>query len=356
MIFGSVGVNRGDDLMNRVLANACHAAGLEPSVAAIDPGFVRQVYGQKSFHSGKSNLVGWFRELRGARCAIIGGGTIVQDDFNRGRVSGILSYAVIAMLLARAALVDKVYFLGIGVNKVSSVNKFLAKLIRRADLVLVRDDASVENSLKIGGLGRVEKAWDIGLCKSLYDDYEVDLAGEEGLKSRYLCLSLAKERHGDKAMALGRMVVEYAIENSLAVKLIAMDVRPDEEISIFNDLMAEYSDRANLAIVVPDTPYHVEKIVSGADVCVGMRLHFCVICLVNGVSPIVFSREQKSEWIGQFVGKKRLIRHDDVEFRQKVAGALDDRGAARLSTKVVGELKEIDRALSKRLVDVISAQ
>lgn len=353
VIFGSVGVNRGDDLMNRVLANACRESGFSPVVAAIDPAFQMRVYGQDAFLSSKRGIKTWLKEIQSSDCVIIGGGTLIQNDFNKGRLSGILMYALSAMLISKVVFRKPTYLLGVGVNRVSWLNKVVSKLFRFADLIIVRDQASIENAASIGGFGNVKKFWDVGLCKSLYDrDGHVDEVVVSPVDD-YVCLSLAKEKNKEKALHVGRLVVRYARERGYGVRLVAMDVRDSEELSLYAELIESEGEEC-VSLIVPVTPYELIPVIKGARSCVGMRLHFCVLCLVYGISPVVVSREQKSEWIRYFVGNKRLIQFDDVSLDSKIMAALECVADNRLSGEKVAELNRIDAELKALLTSTIS--
>lgn len=358
VIFGSVGVNRGDDLMTRVLVNACRKCGYYPVVASMNPQFIERTYDQDSFHSSRLGFRRWMTELFRAECVIVGGGTLIQNDFGRSRISGILLYAVAAIVFAKVVFAKPTYVLGVGINKVSFFNRFLAKFFRLADLIVVRDRASVDNARLLGITKNVVELFDIGLCKSLYDDpkrfVQVRRPAERGLP--YICLSLAKEGNAQQAMVLAQGVLVQAARSGRDVVLVAMNVSESEELSLYAEIVRTNELPVDVSIFVPDTPYEVAELVRHAEACVGMRLHFCVLCLVNGICPVIVSREQKSEWMRAYVGDDRFIQHSDPALASRVMGLLDDPMGHRLSPAVVAELERVDRIIEITLGEVLSGQ
>lgn len=131
-----------------------------------------------------------------------------------------------------------------------------------------------------------------------------------------------------------------------------MDARDTEELSLYSILVRE-NKGADIEVVSADTPYSIAEVIKGAVACVGMRLHFCVLCLVNGVSPLVVSREQKSEWIKMFVGEDRIIQLFDPKLSERIVAGLDDRNEQRLDLAVANELMQIDKLIESSLSKVI---
>jgi polysaccharide pyruvyl transferase WcaK-like protein len=350
VIFGSIGVNRGDDLMGRVLANLCKQVGHVPVIAAIDPEYIKNSYGEITFPSSLMRLHKWIRHIASADVVIVGGGTMIQNDFGRTGVSGILLYAAVAVCLSKYLFRKRTLVLGIGINEVTTINRMLAKMVLTADEIFVRDVISEENAKKISSNVKVRKLFDIALCTSLYDQRSGSTVRMPPTRP-YVCVAVAKERNGDLACRIAEETIRFAISNGLLVKLVAMDVRESEELGIYRTLKSQYKDAVE--IVVPDDPYIVIDVVKSATICVGMRLHFCVICLISGVSPIVVSREQKTQWLARFTGLDRFLKHDDPDAISKLTQLLRMNANRSLDTNVVSDLDVVDKEILKELTSVI---
>lgn len=291
-IFGSVGINRGDDLMNRVLFNMFSSFQCEVVVASKAHIFYAKEYGCTSFNSSIKNIFGWLTNIYKSDVIVVGGGTLIQEDFGKNSVSGILIYGALVIFISKM-MRKKILVLSLGVNRVSGINRIFSKLYSLADIVAVRDDVSVVNLLK-NDINVVKvKAGDVGLCRRYYDP--VGYIEPSNLNCEYVCLSLAKEHLGDSVLEIGRKVVDYSVKLGFSVKLIAMDVRDEEELSLYKVLESEYHQYVKL--IVPNNPFEIIPVIQNAKMLFGMRLHFCVLSFVCGRKPIIISREGKTEWL-----------------------------------------------------------
>jgi len=356
IIFGSVGVNRGDDLMNRVLHNACVRAGYEVSIASIDPTSYAAIYGGDVFSSSKSNMLNWFKRIYKADCVIIGGGTMIQNDFGRTGFSGILLYASSVLFMAAMLRVPRIYVIGIGINKISRKNWFFAQFFRFADVILVRDAASVHNARMVGLSKYITASHDVGLAASLYDSgLKNDTLGTplSHAERPYVCLSIAKEKSEIAAYGLAKKLVSASIGAGLDVRLLAMDIREEEELGIYRKLKDEF--REAVTIVIPKNPFELVPMLRAARLCIGMRLHFCVLSVVAGQKVVVVSREQKTEWLAEFVGKERFIDFFSATAGDQVVKIIAENATVDngLDQTAITKLKRIDAEITSKLQELL---
>lgn len=301
-IFGSIGVNIGDDLMNRVICLACHRLNHIPQVASMRPSETNRIYNETTFSSSVKSIYSWFPAIRRSTLVIIGGGTLIQNDF-RGPTSRILLYTVSAILISHFIFRKRVVAVGLGINKVNKINTFLAKAYAYCDSIYVRDEQSLVNS-KLVSLRNVRIFPDIGLGLQ-FDQAIGDSHVSSTVKSRYICISLVREDLEEFSIAAGRALLNAAQKNGLFVYAICMDKRDSEEKYIYCRLQEEFAD--SLEITEPNSPYDLVALLSNSALNIGMRLHFSVMSLLCGRNPVVISRETKTEWIREaFPNSKRI--------------------------------------------------
>lgn len=352
VLFGSIGLNRGDDLMSRVLANACKLQNLKPIIASTTPLETKRLYGDESFHSSIWKLFGWLTHIKNSKLVIIGGGTLIQNDFGRLGISGILRYTAIAILISKLIYRKRVLVLGIGINRVTGINKWISSAYKLADMILVRDDASIRNAKAIN-IGDARKLNDIGLCFSLYDKFSSISTPGEG--TPYICLSLVKETFEDISLDIGTAIIQYAISNELKVKAICMDARDTEEFSLYEALSKRHPN--TIEIIRPEEPYELINNLRHAKLCIGMRLHFCVLSLTAGQRPFVLSREEKQEWIPKIFPRAPYLDIMQPNAKNKLSSMLNgikskENFLARDEVIAVGAIDhEIAQTLAKCLIN-----
>lgn len=301
-IFGSIGVNIGDDLMNRVICLASHKSNCIPQVASVNPKETNRVYSEVTFSSSARNIHTWLPAIKKSSLVVVGGGTLIQNDF-RGHISRILLYTVVAILISHFIYKKKVVALGLGINKLNRVNAILARAYRYCEAIYVRDEQSLINSKSLS-LKNVQKLPDIGLGLQT-DGIPEGTHNHSGIDSRYICISLVRENLETISLSAGRALMTAAQRNGFHVYAVCMDTRDSEEKSIYKVLLEEFA--GNLAIFEPQSPYDLLPLLSNSTLNIGMRLHFAVISLLCKQNPVVISRETKTEWIQEiFPNSKRI--------------------------------------------------
>lgn len=336
-IFGSIGVNIGDDLMNRVICLASHKSNYTPQVASVNPIETHRIYKEITFSSSARNIHTWLPAIKRSSLVVIGGGTLIQNDF-RGPTSRILLYTVAAILISHFLFRKKVIALGLGINKINRLNSILARAYQYCDAIYVRDDQSLVNS-KLISLKNVKKIPDIGLGLQT-NEITFATPSHHSMSSKYICISLVRENLEEISLSAGRALMHSAQRNGLFVYAVCMDTRESEEKNIYKVLQEEFCGK--LQIVEPQSPYDLLPLLSDSTLNIGMRLHFSVISLLCKQNPVVISRETKTEWIQDlFPNSKRIDAFSDnlnnsiecvVNESLRITNSFDPKDIERLET------------------------
>lgn len=306
-IFGSVGLNRGDDLMNRVLVNFFCNHGFDVESASMRPEVMSEKYGNKYFSSRVIHLYEWIAAIWRSNFVVIGGGTVIQDDFGK-LLGGILTYTSLVILISKL-MGKKVHVIGVGINEINrSVSKILINTYRLADTVCVRDENSIVLANKYPWLKRkLSFSPDLAFLKDFYTPTTREF--KEDYKESRLLISLVGESHKESAYAVLLQTYSICKSNGVNVVGIAMDERESEEISIFRKFKETHPD---FSFIVPDTAEEAVSEIANANGVISMRLHASIISLVLDKPLLVVSRESKTAWIKDWIKSQLFVNVQDV--------------------------------------------
>jgi polysaccharide pyruvyl transferase WcaK-like protein len=306
-IFGSVGVNRGDDLMNRVLVNYFMEHEFNVSSASMCPEKMNELYGGTYFSSRILHIAKWISEIRSSDVVIIGGGTVIQDDFGK-KIGGILTYTAAAILISKI-FGKKVHVIGVGINEIKrNLSKLLIQIYRLVDTITVRDASSLKLANERAWLkGKIFYAPDLAFSKKHYGFQLCELKPD--IPRRKILISLVGESHKSSAFQLLNTAYKICKINGADLVGIAMDERETEEISIYKEF-SKTND--NFHYVVPKTIEDAVREISSSEGIISMRLHASIISLVLEKSLLVVSRETKTEWIKDWIPKELFVNISQV--------------------------------------------
>jgi polysaccharide pyruvyl transferase WcaK-like protein len=301
-VFGSVGINRGDDLMNRVLVNFFTAYGHSVEAVAMLPEKMATTYGTPYFSSRLKHFRQWLGVIWRSDVVVIGGGTVVQDDFGK-TFGGILTYTSI-IILASKLFGKKVHAIGIGFNRIKRpASKLFFNAYRFLDTVCIRDESSLQLAENVPWLkGKVDFAPDLAFLKDYYG--QIHPLPERVETGKRVLISLVGESHQESALTALACAHDICKQHGMPLVGIAMDDRGSEEISVFETFK---ESRPDFDYIVPATAEEaVAEIVQSSGV-ISMRLHASIISLVTERPLVVISRETKTVWIKDWIPEDMFI-------------------------------------------------
>lgn len=349
-IFGSVGINRGDDLMNRVLVNFFARQGCMVESASMLPQKMNKIYDTTYFSSRLKNISQWVGAIRRADVVVIGGGTVVQDDFGK-TFGGILTYTAVVILVSKL-LGKKVHAIGIGFNSIKRpMSKFAINAYRFIDTVCVRDDLSWQLAKKFPWLGhKLSLAADLAFLKNYYTS--ASLFNPQEKKEKRLLISLVGESHKASAYAVLERAYSIALQNKIPLVGIAMDERKTEEISVFESFKRNFPDFLYIAPATAEDAVH--EIGRSCGV-ISMRLHASIISLVMGRPLVVVSRETKTAWIKEWVPDGMFVSVEECQgpLMHAAIKELIDLRVQTNTSYVEGQIDKNSAMVSKALLGII---
>ncbi len=288
--------------MNRVLVNFFTACGHSVEAAAMLPEKMTAAYGTPYFSSRLKHFRQWLGAIWRSDVVVIGGGTVVQDDF--GKIfGGILTYTSI-IVLASKLFGKKVHAIGIGFNRIKRpASRLFFNAYRFLDTVCIRDDSSLQIAGRVPWLkGKVNYAPDLAFLKDYYG--QVHPLPEQVEAGKRVLISLVGESHKESALTVLTYAHDICKKNGMPLVGIAMDDRVSEEISVFEIFKKSHPD---FDYIIPATAEDaVAEIVQSSGV-ISMRLHASIISLVTERPLVVISRETKTVWIKDWVPEDMFI-------------------------------------------------
>lgn len=304
-IYGVVGHNFGDE----AIAVAAHREILDFSPDAhvsVASSTDRDLYGRyeiSEIRNDRKSLSGiWnlIRSVHEADIVLIGGGTIIQDKLGLTLLQGNLAYALQMTLLAKI-LRKPVGTLAIGVDALESrLGPVLARwLVRLTDVLLVRDEQSMDSVQKLLNTDRKVKAnWLVGADPAFLVEVKDGPLSPAMPFRNYMVLSLVNEGIewepflDTLAGSVQRLLGTGAIDG---IVMLAMDDRPTEELAVFERWLQKHPDLRSVAKVhVPEDIYNATAIIRRAKLMVAARLHAMILGL--GAVPFLgISRTTKTD-------------------------------------------------------------
>jgi polysaccharide pyruvyl transferase WcaK-like protein len=238
------------------------------------------------------------RALANSRIVVIGGGSIIQDEFGASWWNGIMSLFVEVTFFARL-LGCKVVTAPIGVDDLKSdLGKRIAKFIlARCDRIFVRDHVSLSNC---GELVDSKKNIELSCDPAFFLKTE---SSEQCRSIHELVVAPAFEgRNESHVINLLVTAIEiYLNSNDLRYcKLIAMEERVSEDAGKLERLKLAVSARlrSKVKIVIPKNYKDAIVHIRGAERLLAMRLHAMIIAY--SYMPIYcLSRGTKTDAIAQ---------------------------------------------------------
>lgn len=289
LLIGNYGAgNLGDEAILESLIGITKEYGYDPVVMSANPDETRARYkipavrplsaGVRSFFKGGKNET--MKYINECDAAILGGGGLFTDE----RIMAPLIWARQARGVINAG--KPLFCVGQSIGPLrTKIGKHLTKWVfSRAKFITVRDTAS----------------------KKILEDLEIDpkkiIVGSDlailhpSLPSvpkhkRKVIVSIRswKKKQHNLKNALLNILPDIADE----VILLAMGDNDEQLLSDFRLMLPMPS--CQVQVIRPEDPHDVLRIVNGADLMIGMRLHSIILASVQGVKSVAISYSDKVE-------------------------------------------------------------
>jgi polysaccharide pyruvyl transferase WcaK-like protein len=293
-ICGVAGHNRGDDAIALALVAGLRARvpDMQARVAMLRLGAILPAPGLTPFLSARRHPVGLAalaRSIAAADLVILGGGSVIQDKFGGGRVTGMLGYswmvAWLARLFGRALITAPI---GVDALATAPARRIAAELLASARAITVRDTRSLAEVTALLA-GRAAPA------PVLACDPAFAFAGAPPRDEGPVVLAPAFEGECDTRVAaiFARIAALAVAQLDRDVVIVAMDER-DAAAAEAVATAVPASARARVSTARPATLDATLAILRGAAALIAMRLHAMILCYA--ASPIAcLSRTTKTD-------------------------------------------------------------
>lgn len=338
-IFGVAGHNRGDDAICRCLIDGFLTAlpGLEIEVAIRRPCSISEQPGVKPFVLDRRSIGGILNLISVVRrvdAVVMGGGSVVQDQFGDGRLKGILGYVWTVSWLAKL-LGKPVISAPIGIDQIRTPKgrRAAREFLNRLDWITVRDELSRSMAIAIAGEAISEKISVV--CDPVFA-FETGRPLEASVEAEYV-LSPAFEEYNEERIAdIFREIILLLLEEEphARIVLIAMDERQREDHGKIGRLIENLppSISARVRRATPSSPEEAAILLRGARGVIAMRLH--ALIMAYGFAPVYcVSRTTKTQALMQAYDVDGISMVDIVDARQTAVAAVG-------SIKQGGNIKE----------------
>ncbi|MHC9418834.1 polysaccharide pyruvyl transferase family protein [Sphingomonas citri] len=293
-ICGVAGHNRGDDAIALALVAGLRARvpEMQARVAMLRLGAILPAPGLTPFLAARRHpvgLAGLARSIAAADLVILGGGSVIQDKFGGGRVTGMLGYswmvAWLARLFGRALITAPI---GVDALATAPARRIAAELLAPARAITVRDTRSLAEVTALLA-GRAAPA------PVLACDPAFAFAGAPPRDEGPVVLAPAFEGECDTRVAaiFARIAALAVARLDRDVVIVAMDER-DAAAAEAVATAVPASARARVSTARPATLDATLAILRGAAALIAMRLHAMILCYA--ASPIAcLSRTTKTD-------------------------------------------------------------
>lgn len=273
-------------------------------------------------------LRGLGRAIRSQDLVLLGGGTLLQDD------RGLLRYQLGILAMARAAGTP-VGLAAIGVENLSrpAARAQAAAICRAARFVSVRDESSAHLVTELTGRRPIVAADPMFLSA-----VQQTLPLVSRSDKRRIALNVRADASPALLTAL-RKVLEREVNSGAELIAVPTDRRPDWDASGLRTLLADLPQTA-VRTVPPERGWReVYAEMAACDVCIGMRLHFCIfgalarrptIILATSAKQRSFAADLDLTAIDGITGAGLDGRLDAIAPRLERLAALQDRAARAL--------------------------
>ena len=297
--------NSGDDALLMSIISEFKNKGMldQITVLSSNPAETKKVYGVKSVN--RINPFSVLYNLAKCRLFISGGGTLIQDGTSTKSLLYYLSLIKLALAMGKKTML---YANGIGpVHKEANRAK-CTKILDRVNVITVRDQRSMAELEKLS----------ITTPEIHLTADPVFLMGPDGdisdiikmVDGEYFCVSVRKTKNMSEsfvkevALALDKACQKYSVK-ALLLPLQRSDIQICNQIT---NLMKENSAVVDRKL----TPGEIMKLVSGSQMCIGMRLHMLIYAASVAVPIVGIVYDPKVSGFMEYASQNLWMQLEDV--------------------------------------------
>ena len=284
--------NFGDETILKVLVENLKNFDCNPEITVFssNPNKTATDLNVKSVRS--FDILGVIKSLIKSDCLISGGGSLLQDVTSKKSLIYYLGVLFLAQLFGKKTII---FAQGIGPIKDKKLEKLTASILKRAKLITVRDDNSLNllNSYEINAIKCNDPVWNINVeQKANIGKIGVQLRSFSTLTDEFI-LELAKainQQYSEKE------IVILSLQNHL-------DLTPCNKLK---EELLKINPNINTKVIENTSNDKVIDDISNLETLIAMRFHACLIGIKAGVKVIPINYDIKVETLAKEFGLKAI--------------------------------------------------
>lgn len=242
-------------------------------------------------------------EMRRAKLLISGGGSLLQDGTSK---KSLYYYVSIMRLAKRFGLKLMLYANGLGPLVSESSRRAAADIAARADLVSLRENASLTLARELGIEGDIRVTADPAfLLEPSHELWKRHIMGREGIDGRYFIVSIKDGNNFDGSEtddnAVSVMAQDIAaISDKYSLMPLFVPMFPDRDTSITEAL----AKKCGVGRVISGlTAGELCAVMGDAEFVIGTRLHMLIFAAAMGIPMLGISYDPKIDAFLDYIGE-----------------------------------------------------
>ncbi|MCL1808984.1 MAG: polysaccharide pyruvyl transferase CsaB [Clostridiales bacterium] len=360
LISGYYGFNNiGDESILKAVVDNLQGKldGIEVTVLSQNPASTAEKYSVRS--ANRKSIGAIISEIKRCDLLISGGGSLLQDVTSRRSIIYYLSIMRMALFMGKKVMV---YSQGIGPINSEYNRNLTARVLRKADGVVVRDDSSKKllSEIGINPSSIVVTADPVLRVKPVARSIGRQILVSEGFvkASGKITVGFAiRERNWDEAF-IGELCVsmERLIEERNA-QIVLIPFHFSEDMPVIEEIERRLAGEV-FAVKHKYLTEEMLSIIGNMDVLVGVRLHALIYAAIMDVSMIAVSYDPKINSFMHSIGMKAMCSIYDFtseffmeEFSKVMANGEKTRETVQLRVKELIKKLESNEEIIKKLME-----
>lgn len=277
--------NFGDETILKILVENLKNFECNPEITVFssNPNKTATNLNVKSIRS--FDLIGVIKSLLKSDFLISGGGSLLQDVTSKKSLIYYLGVLFLAQLFGKKTII---FAQGIGPIKDKKLEKLTASILKRAKLITVRDDNSLNllNSYKINAIKCNDPVWNINVeQKNHLGKVGVQLRDFSTLTDEFIT-------------RLAENIIKYYSDKEVLILSLQnnLDLEPCNKLK--NELL-KLNSNINVKVVENTSNDKIIEDIIGLETLIAMRFHACLIAIKAGVKTIPINYDIKVETLAK---------------------------------------------------------
>lgn len=315
--------NSGDDALLKAIIQDLKRFKESPNIVVLsaNPKETKEFYKVKAIN--RLNIFKIMHHMNNAEMLISGGGTLIQD---RTSTKSLWYYLAVISLAIKKHLKVMLYSNGIGpLEKANNIRK-TRKILKKADLITLRDEHSLETLKQIGVendkvIVTADPALELNIGDEARGRQILDKLGVP--KDRKLLgVSIRRWKTNDPEFEDNiAWVCDYAYE-TYGYHTVLLPMQASRDTAVLQNVRRNMKHEATLVDRRCDVA-DMMSVMKCFDMCIGMRLHTLIYAVINAIPLIGLVYDPKISSFMEYTNQTRYIGIEDAS-AEKIIDILDE--------------------------------